>query len=211
MTAVPDFAKGGGLVPVVVQDAATADVLMLAYMDREAYDATLATGEMHYRSRSRGRLWRKGEESGHVQKLVALLLDCDGDTLLARVRQTGPACHEGTPTCFERALAGEGEAGLAELERVVAERLAEPVEGSHTTRLLSDPNLRLKKVAEEAGELIMAAKDRDRARLADEAADVLYHTLVAAQAEGVTPRDVLRRLADRRGAPRRPVGGTEAL
>jgi phosphoribosyl-ATP pyrophosphohydrolase/phosphoribosyl-AMP cyclohydrolase len=206
MTGVPDFAKGGGLVPCVVQDAATGDVLMLAYVNREAFDATLSTGFMHYWSRSRGRLWRKGEESGHVQEVVSLSVDCDGDTLLAIVRQTGPACHTGSATCFFTPLLGKGEPGLAEIERVVRERQERPVEGSHTTRLLSNENLRLKKVAEESGELIMAAKDRDRARVASEAADVVYHALVAAAAEGVTARDVLRELAARR-KPSPPPGG----
>ncbi len=194
----PDWAKGNGLLPCVTVDAATGDVLTLAYVNAEALEATIATGEMHYWSRSRNCLWRKGEESGNGQDVVSISLDCDGDAFLSRVRPRGPACHTGAATCFHNAVHGEGESGLAELERVIADRVANPREGSHTTRLLADENLRLKKVAEEAGEVIMAAKDGDRARLTSEIADLVYHALVAGAAAGVMPRDVLRELAQRR-------------
>lgn len=196
-----DFAKAGGLVPVVAQDAVTGDVLMLAYMDREAYDATRRTGFMHYHSRSRQRLWRKGEESGHVQEVVALELDCDGDTILAKVRQTGPACHTGAPTCFSQRLHGEHDVVLPELVRVMRERQANPNPHSHTSKLFASENLRLKKMVEEAGEVIMAAKDHDRARLAEEGADVVFHLLAVLLAEGVEPREVLEVLAKRRMPP----------
>lgn len=196
-----DFAKGGGLVPVVTQDALTGEVLMLAYMDEEALRATRETGFMHYRSRSRGRLWKKGEESGHVQELVALEVDCDGDTLLAKVRQTGPACHTGSPNCFFTRLHGTGDVVLTELLRVMAERKANPNPVSHTAKLFASENLRLKKVVEEAGEVLMAAKDHDREKLAEELADLLFHALAVAMAEGVEPRDVMAVLAKRRMPP----------
>lgn len=197
-----DWTKGDGLVPCVAQDALTGDVLMLAYMDREAYDATVRTGQMHYHSRSRGKLWRKGEESGHVQELVALELDCDGDTLLAKVRQTGPACHTGKATCFHNRLHGKGDVVLAELVQVMRERKANPNPSSHTSKLFASENLRLKKVVEEAGEVIMAAKDHDKARLAEEAADEVFHLLAVLLAEGVEPREVLDVLAKRRMPPK---------
>jgi phosphoribosyl-AMP cyclohydrolase / phosphoribosyl-ATP pyrophosphohydrolase len=197
-----DFAKGNGLVPVVAQDAVTGDVLMLAYMDREAYEATLRTGQMHYHSRSRGRLWRKGEESGHVQEVVALELDCDGDALLAKVRQTGPACHTGKATCFHNRLHGAGDTVLRELVAVMRERQANPNPHSHTSKLFASENLRLKKVVEEAGEVLMAAKDHDKARLAEEAADEVFHLLAVLLAEGVEPREVLEVLARRRMPPK---------
>lgn len=196
-----DFAKGGGLVPVVAQDAITGDVLMLAYMDEEALEATRRTGFMHYRSRSRDRLWKKGEESGHVQEVVALELDCDGDAILAKVRQTGPACHTGAACCFFERLHGARDVVLADLVRVMRERQASPNPHSHTSKLFASENLRLKKIVEEAGEVIMAAKDHDKARLAEEGADVVFHLLAILLAEGVEPREVLEVLAKRRMPP----------
>lgn len=194
----PDFAKGGGLVPCVTVDAVTGDVLMLAYVDEAALRATRETGFMHYHSRSRGKLWKKGEESGNVQQVVALELDCDGDAILAKVRQTGPACHTGKPTCFHHRLHGEGDVVLTELLRVMEDRRARPNPSSHTSKLFASENLRLKKVVEEAGEVLMAAKDHDKAKLAEELADLMFHALAVAMAEGVAPRDVLDVLAKRR-------------
>lgn len=198
----PDFAKMNGLVPVIAQDALTGDVLMLAYMDEEGWRVTRESGFMHYHSRSRGKLWKKGEESGHVQEVVSLELDCDADTVLAKVRQTGPACHTGEGTCFFTRVHGEGDVLLSELVATIRHRKANPDAGSHTNKLLSDENLRLKKVVEEAGEVLMAAKDHDRDALAGELADLLFHALVVAEAEGVSPREVLQVLADRRGKRR---------
>jgi phosphoribosyl-ATP pyrophosphohydrolase/phosphoribosyl-AMP cyclohydrolase len=198
-----DFEKAGGLVPVVAQDSATGRVLMVAYANADAVRASLETGEMTYWSRSRGRLWRKGKESGHTQRLVALRRDCDGDALLAIVEQRGPACHTGARTCFQSLppLAGEAEAGLGELERILLSRKAAPVEGSHTSRLLSDENFRLKKIGEESAEVVLAAKEAEPDRLTEEVADLIYHSLVAGIAVGVTPDDVLRELARRRRSP----------
>lgn len=201
-----DFAKGGGLVTVVAQDADSGAVLMVAHADREALERTLATGEMHYRSRSRG-LWHKGSTSGNVQQVVALLPDCDGDAILARVRSPGPACHTGSRSCFGvPALAADA---LSVLDATIAARVAEAPsqtageKPSYTRRLLADRNLRLKKIGEESAELVTACADDDRARAIEESADVVYHALVALHAVGGTLDDVRASLAARVGAPRR--------
>lgn len=176
-----DFAKGNGLVTVVAQDAVTGAVLMVAHADREALERTIATGEMHYRSRTRGP-WHKGATSGHVQRVVSLEADCDGDAVLARVRPAGPACHTGATTCF-----GPGESdAIASLDATIAARaLAPPGTGTgYTQRLLGDRNLRLKKIGEEASELVTACADGDTARATEEAADLLFHALVALRAAG---------------------------
>jgi len=308
---VLDFAKGGGYVTVVCQDAATRQVLMVARADREALERTLATGEMHYHSRARG-LWHKGATSGHVQRVVALAPDCDGDALLALVRPAGPACHTGAQSCFggeagdgsretggggavdrsEAAVRGAMERGreggggrdearggergdahadvessaradsrsdanadapsdarvedavrdggpppitesapsmtdlphhfipsrtipsphasphadpdhaLRQLAGIIAERqaalpLPHGIAPSYTQRLLIDRNLRLKKLGEEASELAVACADQDRERAAEEGGDVIYHTLVALAAIGVSVHDVARVLASR--------------
>lgn len=193
-----DFAKGGGLVTVVAQDARSGAVLMVAHADREALEHTLATGAMHYRSRSRG-LWRKGATSGNTQRVVSLAADCDGDAVLARVVAAGPACHTGAASCF----GGEKRDGdaLDALDRTIVARMESvPPAGdrpSYTRRLLADRNLRLKKLGEEAAELIVALADEDRERIAEEGADLLYHLLVAARAEGVGLEDLRRVLAAR--------------
>lgn len=183
-----DFAKGGGLVTVVAQDASTGAVLMVAHADREALERTVRTGEMHYRSRSRG-LWRKGETSGNVQRVVSLSSDCDRDAILARVRTEGPACHTGSESCF---AGGALDAhALSRLDAVIARRAEDSsAGGSYTRRLLDDRNLRLKKLGEECAELIAALADGDAARAAEEMADLMYHALVAGRALGVGLRDV---------------------
>jgi phosphoribosyl-ATP pyrophosphohydrolase/phosphoribosyl-AMP cyclohydrolase len=191
-----DFAKGGGLVTVVAQDASTGDVLMVAHADREALERTLATREMHYRSRTRG-LWHKGGTSGNVQRVVSLSADCDADAVLARVEKAGPACHTGEETCF-----GPGRwDALAALDATIARRATQaPPEGekpSYTRRLLDDRNLRLKKIGEEAAELVTACADGDKERAVEEAADVLYHVLVAVKPLGLTLEDVKAVLARR--------------
>ncbi len=186
-----DFAKGDGLVPVVAQHARTGEVLMLAYANREALERTLESGEMWYWSRSRGAFWRKGETSGNVQRVVSLHADCDGDAVLARVEPAGPSCHTGEWSCFA------GAPTLAELDHVLAERQASPPEGSYTARLLSDRNLRLKKLGEEAVELATACADGDGERAAEEAADLIYHALVACRAAGV-PLDAVLAALERR-------------
>jgi len=194
----------GALVPVVAQDAVTGVVLMLAWADREALERTLASGEMHYRSRTRGP-WHKGATSGHTQRVVALAWDCDADTVLARVVPNGPTCHDGTTSCF-----GDGALGadaLGALDRTLAARAAagDPPGGppSYTRRLLADRNLRLKKLGEEAAELAVACADADRARAVAEAADLVYHALVALRGAGAGLDDVRAELA-RRAAPPPP-------
>ena len=202
-----DFAKGGGLVTVVAQDVDSGAVLMVAHADREALERTLATGEMHYRSRSRG-LWHKGATSGNVQRVVALLPDCDGDAILARVRSSGPACHTGSRSCFGvPALAADA---LGTLDATIATRATDATaqttageKPSYTRRLFADRNLRLKKIGEESAELVTACADGDRARAIEESADVVYHALVALHAVGGSLEDVRATLAARVGAPRR--------
>ena len=201
-----NFTKGDGLVTVVAQDAESGAVLMVAHADREALQRTLDTGEMHYRSRTRG-LWHKGATSGNVQQVVTLLADCDGDAVLARVRSEGPACHTGARSCFgQPALAAEV---LGALDATIEARAAEsglesPTEKpSYTRRLLADRNLRLKKIGEEAAELITACVDGERARAVDEFADLFYHALVALRAAGGTLTEVRAALSSRVGAPRR--------
>jgi phosphoribosyl-AMP cyclohydrolase / phosphoribosyl-ATP pyrophosphohydrolase len=185
-----------GLLPVVVQDAETGAVLMVAWANREAVERTLATGSMHFWSRSRGELWRKGGTSGNVQHLVSLHADCDGDTLLARVRPAGPACHTGETTCFGAGAAASGHI-LDALWEVLVERDRERPEGSWTTRLLSDENLRLKKLGEETVELV-SALIRGEERAPEEAADLIYHLLVALRGAGFEWEAVKAELEARR-------------
>lgn len=193
-----DFTKGNGLVTVVTQHAHTGAVLMVAHADREALERTIATGEMHYRSRTRG-LWHKGGTSGNTQRVLSLTPDCDADAILARVLPAGPACHTGTTSCFGDAALGAD--ALGALDRTLAARAAEPDrEGekpSYTRRLLGDRNLRLKKIGEEAVELSVACADEDRARALEEGIDLIYHSLVALRAVGITLDD-LREEAARR-------------
>jgi phosphoribosyl-AMP cyclohydrolase / phosphoribosyl-ATP pyrophosphohydrolase len=199
-----DFSKAGGLVTVVTQDARTGVVLMVAHADREAIDRTLATGEMHYHSRTRG-LWHKGATSGNVQRVVSLTADCDGDTVLARVIPAGPACHTGSPTCFgAEDVGGLTVDALARLDRIIAERAATSDDAgpSYTRRLLADRNTRLKKLGEECAELVTACADGDRPRSIAEAADLFYHTLVALRALGVSLDDVSAELGRREGSSR---------
>jgi phosphoribosyl-ATP pyrophosphohydrolase/phosphoribosyl-AMP cyclohydrolase len=184
-----------GLVPVVAQERRSGDVLMLAYADRDALARTLATGQAHYYSRSRQAPWRKGETSGHVQRVVEVRLDCDGDAVLYRVDQTGPACHTGERTCFSAVLrdgAGATPGGdpgghlLSRLAATIARRAGERPEGSYTVELLDRGVARIaQKVGEEAVETVVAATAEDEARLASETADLLYHLLVLLQARGV--------------------------
>jgi phosphoribosyl-ATP pyrophosphohydrolase/phosphoribosyl-AMP cyclohydrolase len=173
-----------GLLPVVTQEVTSEAVLMVAWANREALELSLKTGFMHYWSRSRGALWKKGETSGNLQSVVSLHADCDGDTILARVRSAGPACHTGEPTCFGTLPERSPDASiLGELGLILEARMRELPEGSWTTRLLSDENLRLKKLGEEAVELVAALLRKD-GRAPEEAADLVYHTLVALLAGG---------------------------
>ncbi len=190
-----DFAKGDGLVPLVVQHADTGGVRMLGYANREALQRTLATGFVHFFSRSRCALWKKGETSGNTLELVSLHVDCDHDAALALVTAAGPTCHTGTETCFEAPPV------LARLAEVIDDRAADVVANaagdSYTARLLADRNLRLKKLTEEAGELAVACADNDPTRVAAEAADLIYHTLVACRAGGVSLEEIAKTLRER--------------
>jgi phosphoribosyl-ATP pyrophosphohydrolase/phosphoribosyl-AMP cyclohydrolase len=205
-----------GLVPAVVQDAATGQVLMLAYMNREALKRTLASGRTWFYSRSRGELWPKGETSGNRQEVREVALDCDGDAVLVKVDQTGAACHTGERSCFFRRLHGEAELGpelIGELWATFQDRLRRPREGSYVSRLLAQGVDRiLKKVGEEAGEVIIAAKNGDKNELVWELADLLFHCLLLMFVLGLTPQDVLAELARRRHSERekgKPAAGVE--
>jgi len=209
-----------GLVPCVVQDWRTGEVLMLAYMNAQALARTRETGELHLYSRSRQAAWHKGETSGNVQTVRALRLDCDGDTLLALVEPAGPACHTGERTCFHRgelpasggdgradADAGAGAGGgreaapyevLPELERTLRARTAQRPAGSYTVTLLDDPELAGAKVREEAEEVTRAAREETDERVDEEAADLLYHLLVLVHGRGRELADAERVLDGRR-------------
>lgn len=195
-----------GLIPVIVQDALTNEVLMLAWANQEAYDLMRSTGRTHFWSRSRQRMWMKGEESGHVQDIVSIQTDCDSDTLLVRVRQTGDACHLDRPSCFEEVLHGklEGTAAiLPQLRRVIRDRKEHPREGSYTNQLLSSEDKVLKKVVEEAAELAIAGKGMDRTAQIWEAADLIYHQLVLFEYLDLPMDEVYMKLAERhKGAKR---------
>jgi phosphoribosyl-AMP cyclohydrolase / phosphoribosyl-ATP pyrophosphohydrolase len=197
-----------GLVPAIVQDGASGQVRMLGYMNREALALTSQTGRLHFWSRSRQKLWMKGETSGNVHDVLEVRADCDGDTLLVQVRADGPTCHLGTRSCFE----GEPVASLEalsptsrvvdEVAVVVSARRANPVSGSYTNYLLEQGIDKIgKKIGEEAAEVIIAAKNADPAALAAESSDLIYHLLVMLEATGVAREEVWNVLATRRGRP----------
>jgi phosphoribosyl-ATP pyrophosphohydrolase/phosphoribosyl-AMP cyclohydrolase len=188
-----------GLVPCVVQDARTGEVLTLAYMNREALERTRASGETWFWSRSRQELWHKGETSGNVQRVKELRWDCDADAILALVEPAGPACHTGRRTCFHN---GElqpvpGEA-LAALERTITQRRAERPEGSYTAELLADPGRIGEKLREEADEVARAADEEADERVVAEAADVLYHLAVLLASRELSFTDAFAELNGRR-------------
>jgi phosphoribosyl-ATP pyrophosphohydrolase/phosphoribosyl-AMP cyclohydrolase len=189
-----------GLAPCVVQDWRTGEVLTLAYMNEEALRLTRESGEMHFFSRSRQELWRKGETSGNVQRLKELRYDCDADALLALVEPSGPACHTGNRTCFYR---GEMEPAPHEavpvLERTISERSATRPEGSYTAELLGDPPRIGAKVREEAEEVAQAADTEPDDRVLAEAADVIYHLAVLLASRGLALEDAYQELNGRRG------------
>ena len=202
-----------GLVPVVTQESRSGDVLMVAYANREALERTLSTGLAHYFSRSRGRLWQKGETSAHIQRIIEVRLDCDADAVLYRVEQTGAACHTGTRTCFSTVVSGEaGKRGsgagteedpgghvLSRLAHTVADRAKTKPSSSYTAQLLASGIGKIsQKVGEEAVEIVVAANSEDDERLASEAADLLYHLLVLLQARGVPLDAVWRELESRK-------------
>lgn len=180
-----------GLVPCITQNADTGEVLTLAWMNPEALEKTIATGQVHFFSRSRGELWHKGGTSGNTQEVVELRLDCDGDAILALVRPAGPACHTGERTCFYRRLEDGAEPNpvnaeaLSKLERTIARRAEEMPEGSYTSSLLSDASLASDKVIEEAAEVVEAVDSETDERVAEETADLLYHLAVLIRTRGI--------------------------
>lgn len=202
---------GQGLVPAIVQDAVSKEVLMLAYMNSESLQRTIQTGDTWFWSRSRNELWNKGATSGHTQKVKALRYDCDADTLLVLVEQVGPACHNGSYTCFTSNIAVEGSieeaapvnggdrfAILAELEAVIASRDAERPEGAYTTYLFEKGvDKILKKVGEEAAEVIIAAKNKDNEELRYEASDLIFHLMVLLRNNKLPLDDIMKELANR--------------
>ena len=190
-----DWHKQGGLLPAIVQDADSLRVLMLGYMDRAALAVTLASGQVTFFSRSRQRLWTKGEQSGHVLALASISADCDRDTLLVLARPAGPTCHLGSASCFASA---PGDV-LAELDALVARRARERPDGSYTSKLLEDGVRRIaQKVGEEGVETALAAVAQDDEALLGEAADLLYHLLVLLRARGLSLEDARAVLAQRR-------------
>ena len=201
-----------GLIPAVVQEADTGEVLMVAWMDRVALDATLKSGLSHFWSRSRETLWRKGETSGHVQHVERVYVDCDADVLLVQVHQDGVACHTGHRTCFFRGLDGDGDVAppsnmLERLEQTIASRKASPVAGSYVASLLAKGEAAVcRKIGEEATEVILAALGGEGdQRLVAETADLWFHSLVLLGARGIGVKEVLQELA-RRHHPRLATG-----
>jgi len=193
-----------GLVPCVAQDFVSGEVLTLAYANEESLRLTVETGELHFYSRSREEIWRKGETSGNVLKLKQLRFDCDGDAIVVLVEPTGPACHTGERSCFYRELDAEGtpppavHETLAILERTLRSRVAERPAGSYTVQLLDDPKLIGEKVEEEAEEVVRAAREESDERVAEEAADLLYHLAVLLAAREVPQSAAMEVLNGRR-------------
>lgn len=191
-----------GLVPAIVQDAATGSVLMLAYMNREALDLTIKAGQVHFWSRSRHELWRKGATSGNTMSVASLDLDCDNDTILVSVVPAGPACHTGTVSCFGN---GAATSGITGLWNTISQRAEELPDGSYTASLIAaGTDATARKVVEEAGEVLIAAKNHqfgdDPQRVVSESADLVYHLLVLLAERGLTLASVEQELDERAGA-----------
>jgi phosphoribosyl-ATP pyrophosphohydrolase/phosphoribosyl-AMP cyclohydrolase len=191
----PDFEKGGGLLSVILQDERTGQVLMNGFMNEEAYQKTTEEKIVWFYSRSKERLWKKGETSGNIQIVKSMALDCDSDALLIQVEPKGPTCHLGTQSCF-----GDDHFNLQTLEKIVDRKVENPEEGSYT-KYLTDEGIDkiLKKCGEEMTEVVIASKNGDREELIDETSDLLYHTLVLLKHQGVSLGDVEARLEARHG------------
>lgn len=193
-----DFEKTNGLVPAIIQDNTTRNVLMLGYMNREAYEKTLATGKVTFWSRSRNCLWTKGETSGNFLNLVDIKVDCDNDTLLVRVNPTGPACHFGTATCWGETNDANPLLFLTELQDFINKRHEEMPEGSYTTSLFKDGlNRMAQKVGEEALEAVIEATNGTNDRLIYEASDMFYHLIVLLTSKGLRIEDIAKELKER--------------
>jgi len=182
-----DFKKGDGLVPVVIQDNCSLQVLMLGYMNEEAYSKTVAEGKVTFYSRSKNRLWTKGESSGHFLTVNDILIDCDNDTVLIKATPAGPTCHRGTTSCFDDTASGF----IYTLEKKISDRIDNNIEGSYTNKLYQKGiNKIAQKVGEEAVELIIEAKDDNDELFQNEAADLLYHYIVLLKAKGFSLMDI---------------------
>ncbi|MCQ5376948.1 MAG: bifunctional phosphoribosyl-AMP cyclohydrolase/phosphoribosyl-ATP diphosphatase HisIE [Candidatus Methanomethylicia archaeon] len=195
-----DFAKMGGIIPAIAVGA-DGEVLMLAFMNAEALERTLRTGMVHYWSRTRKRVWMKGEESGHYQYLLGVYSDCDRDSLLLKVKQVGPACHTNNPTCFYNAIEpyAPGGGAIRELEQVIDDRMRAPREGSYTSKVISAGiNEAAKKVGEEGIEVAVASLAESRERVVSEAADLIYHLMLLLRMKGLHFSDVEDELRRRR-------------
>lgn len=192
-----DFEKGQGLVPVIVQDADSGTVLMLGYMNREAYSTTLDTGRVTFYSRSKERLWTKGETSGNYLQLREILVDCDGDSLLAKAIPAGPVCHTGADTCFAE-VNGPNALFLHQLERIIEDRKQQVGEGSYTKSLFAKGIKKIaQKVGEEAVELALEAMDNRDDLFMEEAADLIFHTLVLLRSRNIPLSEVIAVLKSR--------------
>lgn len=196
-----DWDKGGGLLPAIVQDLGSGAVLMLGYMNREALAATRASGRVTFWSRSKGRLWTKGETSGHFLEVREIAADCDRDTLLIMAEAAGPACHQGTPTCWGESAprsAAQPLAFLGRLEQVIAQRIATRPPGSYTAKLLAQGTRRIaQKVGEEGLELALAGVAQSDPEIIGEAADLMYHMLLLLKVKGLSLRQVIEELETR--------------
>ena len=191
----PDFSKNNGLLSVILQDTATKQVLMNGFMNEEAFEKTKADQVAWFYSRSKERLWKKGETSGNTQEVISMKLDCDQDALLLEVKPQGPTCHTGTKSCF-----GDDYFSLQTLERTVQEKMQNPEEGSYTKYLIDKGTDKiLKKCGEEMTEVIIAAKNKDKQELTNETSDLLYHLLVMLNNEGISLQDVENKLEERHG------------
>jgi len=191
----PDFNKGNGLLSVVLQDWQTKQVLMNGFMNEEAYQKTIDENVVWFYSRSKERLWKKGESSGHIQAVKKMALDCDQDALLIQVEPHGPTCHKGTQSCF-----GDDHFTLQNLEKIVKNKIQNPEEGSYT-KYLTDEGLDkiLKKCGEEMTEIVIAAKNEDKKEVIDETSDLFYHLLVLLQEQNVSLKEVEKNLEERHG------------
>lgn len=197
-TMIIDFEKQGGLVPAIIQDDKTKNVLMLGYMNKEAYEKTVATGKVTFWSRSRNCLWTKGETSGNYLNLVSIKNDCDNDTLLVRVNPTGPVCHTGTDTCWGEKNSKNIVDFLPELQDFIEKRHEEMPEGSYTTSLFRDGlNRMAQKVGEEALEAVIEATNGTNERLIYECSDMMYHLIVLLTSKGLRIEDVIAELQSR--------------
>jgi phosphoribosyl-ATP pyrophosphohydrolase/phosphoribosyl-AMP cyclohydrolase len=208
-----DFEKNDGIIPAIAQDATTNEVLMMAYMDKQSLELTLSTGFAHYYSRSKQKLWKKGETSGHTQEIVDVLLDCDNDTVLLKINQEGVACHTGRKSCFftsikdEEKIISDVEINTTEaygiidtLYHTIEQRKTADPKTSWTAKLLQgDQNSMLKKIVEESGEFAFAIKDDDKEEIIYECADITYHVLVALASKNINPHLVKQELSRRFG------------